>query len=954
MNRVRSFLLATFAALLWWTACASAGVPGTPALDRYGARDTGAHPYSFAVLPLPDGQVFVANLDGVLRYFGGRWSLIQMPKRGIARSLALGRDGRVYVGGYAEFGALQREPGGRYRYQSLSRPHFTDPAVAPGSEIWDVIATETRIYFATSRRLYWVGYEGGAGSQPLSAGLIALFALDGGLVAALDDGRVARVDGDSLTPWFQLPSKLRGVWRAQGGVLALSEQHGMFRVGEQGAERLRTSGDALITGSVPYAAMPLADGGLVIGTLAGKLLRIDEALDISAVWELGSEAITGLGLDSAGGLWATTESAIGRIALDSPWSKLDTPGLRGATTDVLEADDALLVTTSLGVFRASPGQDAMRFQAAGLANVEVNQIETLGGDVLLGTRRGLYRWQQDQIETIDPEPVIWVMRGNRDGDLVVLTETGLRVYRRQAQGWQLRQRIEDPSYRFDHFVEDAAGTLWIGQYLDRPYVLKREGDGYGSAALIEAPALPTGEGVAVLMIDGLVHLLSNTAAYRRMGQAFEPLSLSELLPAGLEASSELRMERCPGGQQYLHSSRRLFLREQAGWRELRPLDDRSSGIVNVVCAASDTALIATWDGLVRYAPSKTKAEAPLPTPQMERVWRVPRQGRAEAQPIAPPRVQVLQPFLRLRFEYAAPALSGRWRYRSRLLGYEQRWTRPLASNAREFSALGAGEYTFEVQAIDVAGQTSAPLQYRFRVVPRWYESWWMPLLVLLALAVAVYLAGRLRSRALALRNRELERLVQERTQALEQRSVELEDANQRLRDLADLDGLTGVANRRKLDQFIDHSVRQARQLGTPLALLLMDVDHFKQFNDRHGHLLGDEALQRIAERLHGWVADGELLARYGGEEFVLVMPDATLERALERAHAICRDARQVRNGGVSLTLSIGVSEWIAHRAGSALQLFEYADIALYRAKQEGRDRVEAYVAPNAITPSIPD
>jgi diguanylate cyclase (GGDEF)-like protein len=125
-------------------------------------------------------------------------------------------------------------------------------------------------------------------------------------------------------------------------------------------------------------------------------------------------------------------------------------------------------------------------------------------------------------------------------------------------------------------------------------------------------------------------------------------------------------------------------------------------------------------------------------------------------------------------------------------------------------------------------------------------------------------------------------------------------------------------------------------------MLLIDVDQFKQFNDTYGHALGDERLKALAGRLAGWVGPGETLARYGGEEFVLLMPGSSLEVAIERAEAIRRDARHAGQEGSRSSISIGIAERIKHRPSSAAQLFEFADLALYRAKNAGRDRVEVY------------
>ncbi len=106
------------------------------------------------------GEIFVANSDGVLRFFGKHWQRIGMPGSGAARSLALGADGRIYVGGYQNFGVLERGPEGRFKFVSLESAFFPDSVGAPLGEVWDTAAVADGVYFATSKLIFFVGYDG--------------------------------------------------------------------------------------------------------------------------------------------------------------------------------------------------------------------------------------------------------------------------------------------------------------------------------------------------------------------------------------------------------------------------------------------------------------------------------------------------------------------------------------------------------------------------------------------------------------------------------------------------------------------------------------------------------------------------------------------------------------------------------------------------------------------------
>lgn len=186
--------------------------------------------------------------------------------------------------------------------------------------------------------------------------------------------------------------------------------------------------------------------------------------------------------------------------------------------------------------------------------------------------------------------------------------------------------------------------------------------------------------------------------------------------------------------------------------------------------------------------------------------------------------------------------------------------------------------------------------------------------------------------------------------------AELADNSKRMHDLrSDLDniktetrtdGLTGIPNRRALDEGLSEAAVLAVEEDRPLSLLMIDIDHFKKFNDTHGHQTGDLVLKLIARTLRANVRETDMAARYGGEEFSVVLPDTALEGAIlvaEKLRRVCADKKLVnRRSGVDLgqvTVSIGASEYSFHEP--LKNLIERADAALYEAKRAGRNRVIA-------------
>lgn len=173
-------------------------------------------------------------------------------------------------------------------------------------------------------------------------------------------------------------------------------------------------------------------------------------------------------------------------------------------------------------------------------------------------------------------------------------------------------------------------------------------------------------------------------------------------------------------------------------------------------------------------------------------------------------------------------------------------------------------------------------------------------------------------------------------------------ARQKLERVANFDGLTGIHNRRWFNQTYQRILTRTKRSNEKLCLVMVDVDHFKSFNDRYGHHSGDQVLIAVAEALTAAMRPTDLLARYGGEEFVVILPNTDLEGAkccAERLRVTVASARVNRPDGQGLlpgvTISLGVAQF--HQGSDGDQLFARADAALYRAKELGRNRVEVCV-----------
>jgi diguanylate cyclase (GGDEF)-like protein len=257
--------------------------------------------------------------------------------------------------------------------------------------------------------------------------------------------------------------------------------------------------------------------------------------------------------------------------------------------------------------------------------------------------------------------------------------------------------------------------------------------------------------------------------------------------------------------------------------------------------------------------------------------------------------------------------------------------------------LSPGSYRFEVVAVNAAGSAVSPVaSLSFTIVPLWWQNRAMQVcLGLWALATFVF-AWRRRVGQLVKQKRVLEDAVKGRTVDLEREKTELVRTREQMRHFAEHDGLTSLWNHRIIVDRLCGEVDRSQRDGTPLSIILVDLDYFKRINDTMGHMAGDLTLKEVGAIFQRSVRSYDWVGRYGGEEFLLILPGSDFESARVRAEqlretlasAVIAEGDKV----FSVTASFGVAAGYPTNHEAMLQI---ADAALYRAKNEGRNCVVA-------------
>ncbi|MEO8161094.1 MAG: GGDEF domain-containing protein, partial [Arenimonas sp.] len=580
---------------------------------------------------------------------------------------------------------------------------------------------------------------------------------------------------------------------------------------------------------------------------------------------------------------------------------------------------------------------------------------------VVGTDQGLVIAHRNGVKVLDPgasepralfatesESVTELVQSSHHPDRIyALADQHLLVLALREGRWQLDFSAPLDGASAGGVIETGPEEIWFGDSRGGPQrwtldpanhkVAKREVFGKKQGLDLDPQA-----GSSVYQLDGQVHVISSKRGYRFRSPDFIPDAAPPFTL--VDHTEEMVVEQTPLGA-YAFTRRQLWFRAlgQGEWKQLYLGSQLAAGYNRLRFNHDQVLRLATWSGLLQFNPG----EAAPPPARLALGFELVTAESPDGQelrrlPVASQSAPVEIPSgYRLHFRYGMVSMDSglEFRYRLNGEGLPEDWS---AWTDRDLyvRAITPGDYLLEVQARTRSGRTATGTSYRYRILPRWHERWWVRGLGLLALlglvALLVQEFVRRRTQRYVEANRKLEARIGERTH-------ELEEVNRKLAELATEDALTGVSNRRALENGLQREWYRCHDQRRPLSVLMIDVDHFKKYNDTHGHLEGDVLLRSIAQQLHALHdPKRELLARYGGEEFALLLPGVHQEEAVRRADKI-REAMHEHIG--ETTISIGVAGYVPNMQGDSMNLLRRADAALYRAKRAGRNRVEVDTDP---------
>lgn len=903
------------------------------------------YPQNFALAQDSQGYLYVANSEGLLIYNGEKWQHLPLPNGKLVRSLANGDGQRIYVGGYDDFGYTEPDATGKIVYHSLAQP-FLQNKVVDFADIWDLFVVDHAVYFRALNHLYRYDSKSGDIKVWQHEGRFgAPFADQGEVYVQFRGQGLKRYQDGDFVPFLLTPELQLQIFH----LVKINDHHWLGNR-RDGAWIEIKQGEAKVieilglpAGNEFYDIRVIEPGVIAMVGKEGAIYLLEWLSGKVSRLALGTDVLKSVVKATQGGIFALSNKGIVYLAWPSLLQSVDAKyGLRGMIYDIEHWEEQWFVMGSAGPFALSKNQPFQGFSKLNWTNHEAWDLLPLSAtQALFADSYKLYLLDDQQQRVISHDalyPRKLIPSAFLAHRVLIATEFGLAVWvdDQTASGF-FSLDWNELGTLVTNVVETAAGEIWLGtasrgvvrlkldpQYqkiLTIDYFDKTHGVEYGNKG-----------DARLASIDGEIIVSTTTGLFIFNGIGFEPWQsdLNDLRVPG----QLLTLVQNSAKQTLAYSYNRLYHLAASGWRQVSTVETAQAPFESHWTDNEQWAFGAN-SALILFQPKVPQQPISGFKPLLHSVMT----GNAEhLDRVSLNREKPLSVATneKVVFELALPGFlpTGTTLYRYRLSGFEEHFSDWSRSSRISFYQLEPGEYQFEAQAQDHAGEVHSITPFLLQVPYPWYFTWPAKVIWALLLGGVFWLLIRYlvkaRTQILVKDKLRLQEMVEEQTR-------DLANANKRLESLAHIDGLTGVANRRRLDSYLKLTADNCREQGRPLSVLLIDVDFFKQFNDQHGHIKGDEVLKEIAKLLGASLRRSEdMLARFGGEEFTAVLPGADEAAALEVAELM---RQQVEKCHFKVTVSIGIAWTFGNQPIDMQQLLLQADQALYKAKHAGRNRV---------------
>lgn len=777
-------------AVIWFGLLAPAGQLGASEagaffMGQYGPKAYGLNPQNWVTAQDSRGVLFFGNTEGIIEFDGATWRQISFGGFP-ALSLTFNEKGTLFVGSANDFGFLEPDKEGDFHFVSLARQLPT--SARQFGNVRSIACLDDHVWFTAVDKVFAWDTKARKLEKITAAGAIRSFVFDHQVYVSFRPYGLKRLSGTKLSTVSEMEaiphSQLRSMVRFQHEpIFATAED--LYRIDRGRVAKWNNKASAVLRDALITSVLPLRNGLLAVGTTRQGLYLFDARGRLEAVVDkrsgLRSDAISSLYEDRQNGLWLTLDRGLARVEVESPLTSYgESENMGEMVTAITRFNGTIYAGTALGLSYLLPGLNGAlpTFQAMPGVQDHVVALLSLKEELLTGGAGGIFRVSRGNAEQVLKATVIYDLAASSDHNRVYAVGSGgLYVLKRTGGRWQLDSHLEGPEWR--SVVEDSSRNVWVTGRTSITHVdLSHESP--LSETFGRTEGVPTGL-VNAYRVAGRVLFTTSQGirSFDSQKRVFVPDAVlgNEFADNSVRASL---VRSGPNGEIWISGNgyHSVLSRKPDGTYTRRGDPLHRAGIEEIYglyLEENGTAWASGTDGgLVRFKPQSVQPEV-VPMLLLRRIRSLKSKevifdGTATA---TKPRIRYADNAL--RFEFALPDFTDptRTEYQVLLKGLDRDWSAWSIEPEKEYTNLYEKDYVLYARARNVAGATSAPVEFHFRVLPPWYRTWWSFILYALLLLFVIAFVIRLRLRQLAGQNRKLEMMVTARTARIREQRDEI-------------------------------------------------------------------------------------------------------------------------------------------------------------------------------------
>lgn len=802
---------------------------GKPIVENYSSYEYKAGLQNWAVVQDNRDIVYIGNRFGVLEYDGARWNLIQLEKKTIGRSLALGENGKIYVGGQGEFGYLEPDSVGQYQYVPLWQD--LPEEYQNFEDVWRIYLLPDGIAFSTIRALFIYSEEGFTVIEPTDKNHLfeRAYYCNGRLfIQEMNKGLLEWKQGQlELVPGGERFSdaQIKEILPFEGEkLLVLTFSEGMFSFSENSIIPWSVPANQFVRENFIYSAIHLEDGNYAVGTADRGLVHFDSLGNILQTLDrfdgLQNNTVLSLFQDSESNLWLGLDNGLSYVEINSPFSQISgNVAFQGTpyTSNIWE--DQLFLGTTNGVFysnwnRVLDPLEHPEFKLLENTQGQAYQLMEVGGELLLAHHTGAFAIRGKKAVPISQTEGAWTFMELQDkpGFMIGGTYTGLELFKKEAEGWRFVRHFPAFLESSRMMEQDSLGYIWITHGNKGVFRIKLSEDltqieevrhynaknGFPSNIFINVHDVM---GQLVFSAEQgcyLYHAKSDSfVPHDRLNEIFgKETYVRELVEdewghVWYQAGEEFGMLKIvdSGFQKQVDrvSIDKLKGKLLAGYEHIWPY-------------AKDGVIVGTQEGFLHYDPtyySNNKLSFRTTIRSLEILSRPDNKvfggvfqagdsiliGQEEGHIFEIP---AQNNSFRIRF--AAPFFEDvdKMQFSYRLVGFEDNWSDWSPAAEKEYTNIPEGSYSFEVKAMNIYQQESEPGIVQLSILQPWFKSKWAILAYGITLSICISLVFFQNNRRLEKEKsqimKEQEKTLKMREEAYNEQSAKSEEEIMRLKN----------------------------------------------------------------------------------------------------------------------------------------------------------------------------